>query len=298
MASRLSNSQSNHEYFDRIAHRYDDHAALEQEVCSRLLERTEFQRHPPLRILDLGCGTGVGSKLLKRKFRKAQLVSLDVSWAMLSIARGRSSLMRPLKVVCGDIGALPFAPRSADMLFSNLASYWCPDTLALFSEFRRVLRPGGMLLFSTLGPASLVELRDAWAAGDENIRVSAFPDLLEVGDALMAAGFSEPVMDMEKITLQYPSLDAMMEELEATGTSRLVRGWELWRQKKAELQAAFAACVAEGKYPLSFEIIYGTAFGPGEGQPRKTPEGDVATFSVDTLLKSRSGKKHKDAGNG
>jgi len=287
------NIQSSREFFDRIADRYDDHAALEREVCLRLLERTEFLRRSPLQILDLGCGTGLGSEQLKRKFRKAQLVGLDISRAMLSNARRRSSLMRPLKVVCGDIGALPFSHGTADMVFSNLASYWCTDLLAMFSEIRRVLRPGGMLLFTTLGPASFAGLRDAWTAADENMQVQVFPDLLEVGDALMAAGFREPVMDMEIITLQYPSLGAMIEELEATGTSLLFQGWERRDSLKAKLDAAFATGMIEGKFPLNFEIIYGTAFGPEEGQPRKTADGDVVTFSVDALLKSRSGKNRK-----
>ena len=284
----MSNHQFIRNRFEQIAGRYEQHAALEQEVCTRLLERTVFNLSSPLQILDLGCGTGTGSVQLKRTFRKAQVVGMDTSLAMLSQVRRKSSMLRPLKAVYGDIGALPFAARSADMVFSNLASYWCPEPMAMFAEFRRVMRPDGMLLFSTFGPATMNELGEAWAGVDEEVELPVFPDLLEIGNALVAAGFREPVMDRETITLSYPQLDALLEELEATGTSLLVRGWERWKTAMVELKQAYAPMLRDGKYPLSFEIIYGTAFGPRDGQPMKTPDGDVATFSVESLRRSRS----------
>jgi len=286
----LSKHQQIRETFERIAGRYEHHAALEQEVCSRLLERTAFKRRPPLRILDLGCGTGSGSARLKRTFPKARVIGMDTSRAMLSQLRHRSSMLRPLRAVCGDLGALPFAAHSADLVFSNLAGYWCPEPMAMFSEFRRVTRPDGMLLFSTLGPETMSELREVWAGVDEAVEVPVFPDLLEVGNALVAAGFREPVMDREMITLSYPGMDALFGELEATGTSLLVRGWDRWKPGREALQEAYAPLLVNEKYPLSFEIIYGTAFGPQEGQPMKTPGGDVATFSVESLRRSRRGK--------
>lgn len=286
----MSNHQFIRDRFEQIAGRYEQHAALEQEVCTRLLERTVFNLSSPLQILDLGCGTGTGSAQLKRTFRKAQVVGMDTSLAMLSQVRRKSSMLRPLKAVCGDIGALPFAARSADMVFSNLASYWCPEPMAMFAEFRRVMRPDGMLLFSTFGPATMDELGEAWSGVDEEVELPVFPDLLEIGNALVAAGFREPVMDREMITLNYPQLDALFDELEATGTSLLVHGWERWKTARMELKQAYAPMLRDGKYPLSFEVVYGTAFGPRDGQPMKTPGGDVATFSVDSLRRSRPGK--------
>ena len=286
----MSNHQFIRDRFEQIAGRYEQHAALEQEVCTRLLERTVFNLSSPLQILDLGCGTGTGSAQLKRTFRKAQVVGMDTSLAMLSQVRRKSSMLRPLKAVCGDIGALPFAARSADMVFSNLASYWCPEPMAMFAEFRRVMRPDGMLLFSTFGPATMDELGEAWSGVDEEVELPVFPDLLEIGNALVAAGFREPVMDREMITLNYPQLDALFDELEATGTSLLVHGWGRWKTARMELKQAYAPMLRDGKYPLSFEVVYGTAFGPRDGQPMKTPGGDVATFSVDSLRRSRPGK--------
>lgn len=283
----MSNLQTIRLAFERIAERYDHHAALEQEVCSRLLERTAFNRRAPAQVLDLGCGTGAGSAKLKQIFRKAQVTGLDTSMGMLSRLRRRSGMLKPIRGVCGDIGSLPFATRSADMLFSNLATYWCPDPMAMFSEFRRVLRPDGMLLFSTLGPETLRELKAVWTGVDEQVELPEFPDLMEIGNALMAAGFREPVMDMEVITLSYPDLPSMLEELEATGNALLVRGWDRRLGAESALEQAYSAFGPDGKYPLSFEIIYGVAFGPQDGQPVKTPSGDVATFSVDALRSSR-----------
>jgi len=206
---------------------------------------------------------------------------------MLSRLRQRSGLLRPLRGVCADIGLLPFATQSVDMLVANLATYWCPQPMAMFSGFRRVLRPEGMLLFSTFGPGTLKELRAAWRIDDPEVELPDFPDLVDVGDALVAAGFREPVMDMEMITLSYPELGAMLRELEATGTSLLIRGWDRRHDVRDQLEKAYVPYLQAGKYPLSFEIIYGVAFGPQEGQPMKTAAGDVATFSVDALRKSR-----------
>ena len=275
------------ERFDSLAERYDQHAALEQEVCLRLLERCEFSRLQPTRVLDLGCGTGAAAAALKRRYRKAQVIGVDASPAMLAGLRRRSSLLRPLLGVCADVAALPFPPGSADLLFANLVNFWSPQPAALFDEYRRVLRPDGMLLFTTLGPGTFWQLREAWASVDRKVTLPTFADILEVGDALMAAGFREPVMDTDIITLQYPRFGAMAEELEATAISLLIPGWERWREQLSQLEAAYAPLLTGGRYPLSYEIVYGTAFGPQEGQPRRTSDGDVVTFSVDSLLKSR-----------
>ena len=275
------------ETFNRVADCYDRHAALEQEVCRRLLERCAFQRLAPRSILDLGCGTGEGSQALKQKFRQARVVGLDFAPRMLARLRRRSSLLRPLRAVCGDINRLPFARSSMDLLFSSMVVHWSRDLASVFDECRRVLRPDGMLLFATLGPGSLGELGEACAQAGIAASVEPLPDLLQIGDALMAAGFREPVMDMERITLQYPAPAALLQELECTGSSQLIRGWSECRAQQTKLEATLVAPRSEGRAPVTFEVLYGTAFGPPEGQPRRTAGGEVATFSVDSLLKSR-----------
>lgn len=272
--------------FDRIAGIYDRHAALEQEVAARLLDRLEFHRLTPQRIVDLGCGTGQASLALKNRFRKAEVIGLDASHAMLLQLRRRSRVFRRLRPVCADISALPLADQSSELLFSNLVMQWCPDPALPLAEFRRILTPGGMLLFSSFGLGSLRELQAAWAEVDGTAPSMEFVDILQVGDALMAAGFQEPVMDAERITVNYPDMDSLVRELEATGTSGFLQGRSSLACTKDSLEKAYEPFRVDGKYPLTYEIIYGTAFGPSEGQPRKTPQGDVVTFSVDFLRKS------------
>lgn len=273
--------------FDRIAEAYDRHAALEQEVGRRLLSRTIFNQLEPRHILDMGCGTGDCSTALKNSFRKANVTGMDFSAAMLAQSRGKPKLLRPVRFVCGDMSRLPLADQSVDMVFSNLANYWSADPPGLYAEVRRVLRKNGMFLFSTLGPGSFSQLRETWASVDSSVDVPWFADILEVGDALAAAGFAEPAMDAERITLEYSSVESMMEELDSTGTGLLVKGGDAWRSRRQELAEAWMPLMSGDKYPLTFEIFYGAAFGPPEGQPRKTADGDVATISVSSLLKSR-----------
>ena len=251
--------------YNRVANLYDEHAALEQEVATRLLERLEFHRLRPQRIVDLGCGTGRATAQLKKKFTKAELIGLDSSQAMLLQLQRRSGLLRRLRPVCADMSVLPLADQSSELLFSNLALQWCADPVSLFAEFRRVLTPAGMLLFSSFGPDSLSELREAWAAADGTAQMMEFADMLQVGDALMAAGFQEPVMDAERITVSYPDIDSLVRELEATGTSGFLRGRTSLAEAKDYLEKAYEPFRVEGRYPVTYEIIYGTAFGPTEG---------------------------------
>ncbi len=266
--------------YDRIADRYERYAALEQEVCNRLLDRITFARREPEVVVDLGCGTDTGAAALKKAFRKAQVVGLDLSAGMLAQARRKSRLTRPIRLVNAGMDALPLAGRSADLVFSNLAVPWLDGIERLLGEVRRVLKPGGMFLFSMYGAGSLEQLRGHLALEP------LFPDLLQVGDALTAAGFMEPVIDVDLITLHYPSLEALADELEGTGTALLVENWARLRDEADELAAGWPTMEDGKRYPLGFEIVYGVAFGPADGQPIRTPQGETATFPVDSLLKS------------
>ena len=285
----MSLNQRIREAFDAAAPRYDRHAALEREVASRLLDRVAFRRDEPRLVLDLGCGTGGGAEALKKSFRKAQVVALDFAPGMVRAARGRSRLTRPLHAVNADMAGLPFSRHSVDLAFCNLALPWLADPVRFFGEALRVLRPGGMLLFSAFGPDSLEQLDAAASAAGCAVEASGFPDLLELGDALTATGFREPVMDVDRITLDYPDVAAMFDELEATGTALLVDGWPELKAEPEALAAHWPGRTRDGRVPLGFEIVYGAAFGPPEGQPRRTDKGEEATFSVDSLLKSRRG---------
>ena len=279
------------EVFDRAAGHYQSAAALELEVGSRLLERVTHQRLAPERIIDLGSATGHCAALLKKQFRKAEVIGVDSSSGMSRQLRKTSSFLRPLRSVCADLSSLPFSEGSADLVFSNLAMQWNEDFKQLTAELRRVIRPDGFLLFSTLGPDSMRELRDAATSVMHPIASRRFADMHNIGDALLSAGFTEPVVDSEVITIQYESFDVLLDELKATGAGTHFSGWGDLARKKSELQAVYEKYKIENRYPVTWEIVYGAAFGPQQGQPIKTDDGDLAAFSVDFLRASGKTKR-------
>lgn len=270
--------------FNRAASTYDQHAVLQREIESRLLERIEFQRLQPGSILDLGCGTGSASRLLAARFHQANVVALD--WAPAMLAQADAS---GVNRVCADMHALPLAARSVDLIFSNLALQWSYDLPAVLQEFRRVMRADAMLVFSCYGPDTLYELKQAWRAVDDLPHVNDFPDMHDIGDELMATGFREPVMDTERLKLEYGDVLSLMRELKGLGehnvASQRLRGLTGKGSLQGMLQA-YEQFRRENRYPASYEIIYGTAFAPAEGQPVKTADGDVATFSIEALRSS------------
>jgi len=277
--------------FEQLAPRYDQHAALEREVADRLLERTSFQRREPARIIDLGCGTGYCAAALKRQYRKAEVVGVDFALPMCRLTATKSTFMRPLRVVCANVTSLPLASRSADLLVANLSLQWTADPARLFNGLRRVLRPGGLLLFSLPGIDSLRQLKQASQAAGMPNAIRAFPDIQDTGDALLAAGFRDPVMDAENITLTYPSQAALMNELEAVGAGNYCRNFSELQENSASLAAHYPIDPNTGNWPLSWEISYGAAFGPEEGQPVRSGGVETATFSVAALRGSRRAKQ-------
>jgi malonyl-CoA O-methyltransferase len=282
--------------FDRAASSYDQHAVLQHEIESRLLERIEFKRFEPGVVLDLGCGTGSASHSLARQFKQAMVIALDWSTAMLAeTGAGERAGPGSTGLVCrinADMHALPLATRSVDLVFSNLVLPWSYDLPAIFREFRRIMNPDAMLIFSYFGPDTLYELKQAWRVVDDFPHVNDYPDMHDIGDELLAAGFREPVMDAERLTLQYQDVMSLMRELKGMGAHNVAcqrfRGLTGKARLKGMLEAYEKFC-RNDRYPASYEVLYGIAFAPAEGQPVKTPDGDMVTFSVEALL---AGSKH------
>ena len=274
--------------FGRAARTYSQHAALQREVEDRLLERLEYYSGQPARVLDIGCGPGRGSEALRKRFASAQVIALDVALPMLRmIKRG---WLHPLARICADARALPLADASIDVLFSNLCIQWIDDLPTLFGEFRRVLKPGGYLALSTFGMDTLHELRSAWTAADQAPHVSAFAHIAQVGDALMAAGFRDPVLDVEHFTLTYADAGELMRELKSLGATnadvRRQRGLT-GRTRYRRAIEAYEQFRRDGVLPATYEVISAHAFGPEPGAPRRGREGEIATFPVERLRGSR-----------
>jgi malonyl-CoA O-methyltransferase len=290
MSLTLLDKDAIRQSFDRAASSYDHHAVLQREIESRLLERIEFRRHEPEVILDLGCGTGSASRTLAGQFPQANVIALDWAPAMLTKAgemteSGQLS-MAGLNPVCADMHSLPLAARSVDLVFSNLALQWSYDIPAVFREFRRIMNADAMLVFTCFGPDTLHELKQSWRAVDDLPHVNDYPDMHDIGDELLAAGFREPVMDAERLTLEYPDVMSLMRELKGIGAHNVASARLNGLTGKSRLQnmlQAYEQFRRGDRYPASYEIIYGTAFAPRDGQPVKTSEGDVATFSIEAL---------------
>jgi len=269
--------------FEASADRYDAVAVLQREVGSRLLERLEVLKMVPSTILDLGSGTGQCTHALSQRYPQARIVALDLAESMLHHARRRFGLWQRLRrkpgFVSGDAENLPFADNSFDMLFSNLTLQWCADLEQTFREFRRVLKPGGVLFYTTLGPDTLQELRASWAAVDERIHVNTFLDLHDVGDAMLHAGLAEPVMDMEHITLTYRDSMTLMRDLKALGAHNINPGRQsglTGRQKLKEVTTAYEQFRnREGLLPASYEVIYGHAWRAERDAPAPSVDGEV-----------------------
>ena len=188
--------------FDRAATRYDAVAVLQREVGDRILERLDYIKASPQRVLDVGSGTGYCTRHLLGRYPKSRIEAFDISHLMLQYARQQNSIWQRLRkrvgYTNGDAEQLPYADASMDLVFSNLTLQWCPDLDAVFSEFRRVLRPGGLLMFTSFGPDTLKELRTAWAEADEYIHVNQFIDMHDIGDALLRNGMVDPVMEWHR----------------------------------------------------------------------------------------------------
>jgi len=257
--------------FERAAETYDGAAVLQREIGSRMLSRLDYVRLQPSLVLDAGCGTGHATQDLQQRYPAATICALDLAFSMVSRACARSG--RGLRGVCGDIESLPLRPAAVDLLWSNLALQWVNDPLRAFGEFRRVIKPGGLLMFTTFGPDTLKELRAAYQGTDQHTHVNRFVDLHDLGDMLVQAGFADPVMDMEQLTLTYQDVRALMRDLKAIGAHNVTAGRPPGMSARATLAAVernYEAWRQEGRLPATFEVIYGHAWAP---LPRKTADG-------------------------
>lgn len=271
--------------FERAATSYDGCAVLQREVCERMLSRLTYIKHNPALILDAGSGTGFGTRQLQAYYPQANLIPLDIALPMHIQARAHQSESGALPEwlrwlpfskhsrnfsVCGDIEQIPFRDACVDMIWSNLAIQWCNDLKETFSQAYRILNAGGLLMFSTFGPDTLKELRQAFKAADRYNHVNRFVDMHDIGDLLVHCGFSLPVMDMEYVTLTYEDVKSIMHDLKAIGAHNVTHGRPRGLMGKGIWQrvaAHYETLRQRGKLPATYEIIYGHAWKPDSRQP-------------------------------
>jgi malonyl-CoA O-methyltransferase len=274
--------------FGRAAPTYTQAAALQREVEALLLETLQYlDDRVPSRVLDLGCGPGSAAAALKAKWgRKSDVVAMDLALPMLREARAKSRFWRPLHAVQADAQALPFADAAFDLVFSSLCLQWVADLPRALGELRRVMREGGLLVFSTFGPDTLVELREAYALAGIDPPLSPFAAIQQVGDALVAQGFRNPVIERDAFTLTYPDTTAMMRELQAIGATdaraHRPRGLS-GKSRHRAVAAAYEPLRRDGVLPSTWEVVTAMAWAPPPGAARREGGADIATFPVEKL---------------
>ncbi len=263
--------------FEAAAERYDEAAFLQHEVARRLDDHLDGMKIDPGLILDAGCGTGFGLALLKARFPKARLLGLDLAHAMaLRAARRHAraagwrtwlSRLAPhasrLTTLCADMERLPLARDSLDLVWSSLALQWVGEPDTAFREVHRVLKPEGLFLFATFGPDTLMELRAASADLDGHQHVNRFIDMHDLGDALVHAGFGNPVMEMERITLTYAALPGLLRDLKAIGAHTVLENRRAGLMGKTEwkrLTENYERFRQDGRLPATYEVVYGHAW--------------------------------------
>ncbi len=254
--------------FNKSSKSYDSASVLQQEVAKRLVERLDYIKHQPKYALDMGSGTGIISKDLLARYPKAYVIALDLAINMAQKSQKVGGWFRKPKVICADAELLPLKSECIDLVVSNLMLNWCNDLTKTLLGFHGVLAPNGLLLFSTFGPDTLKELQQSWQAVDNNPHINNFIDMHDIGDALLQAGFINPVTDMEMMTVTYSNVSQIMQDLKKMGLTnvQMERSKGLMGKKKFNkfLQAYDQFKTPDGLFPATWEVIYGHAW-VGEG---------------------------------
>ena len=279
--------------FGRAAEGYDAASHLQREIESRLLESLDYYalRHgdaTPGVILDVACGPARAARALRARWPKSRVIALDAALPMLHAAHGntRGRLLREREIprLNADLRALPLADGSVDLLFCNLALQWIEDLPAAFAEFRRVLKSGGMLLVSTFGSDTLADLREAFAAADDFPHVSPFTAIAPFGDALVAAGFRDPVIDRDILIEFKPTFADILRSLRAMGATNALTARRHALSGRARFSAAEAAHPHDNRgFPMRWEAIYAQAWAPEPGTPMRDGLGEIAQIPLSRI---------------
>lgn len=255
--------------FNAHADEYECEAQVQLEIGQRLFERLDYLKITPQRILDIGCGPGTFLRQLQQRYPNAHIVALDIAHNMLSIAKAKQTDSQQWTVLNADMHQMPFAAEQFDLIFSNQVLHWSHSLPMMLQEWQRILRPGGCLLFSTLGPDTFQELKQAFQQVDTYEHVNTFHDMHHVGDCLLGQEFSDPVVDMEMLLAHFSSLSKLLQSLKAQGVKNIhekrktgLTGKESWRKFE---QYMLLTKTATHKYPLTYEVVYGHAWKPEQG---------------------------------
>ena len=261
--------------FDRAADSFDSTDFVHEVTRDGVILRLEPLLLEPTTILDLGSATGATGRQLRKRFKRAHIVSLDLSQAMLQRGRQQKSWFSRSSFVQADAHQLPFADASFDIVVANQLLPWAPEPLPVFEEVARVLKNGGVFAFATLGPDSFREIGRAWAGVDNDAHVNRFADMHDIGDGLVQAGLRDPVLDVDRLEVSYDNAGKLFADLTRAGARNAIAGRSrglAGRGKFAAMTAALAD--SRGKITLDLELVYGHCWGAG-------PKNDPGNYRVD-----------------
>ena len=266
------------ESFERAAATYDDVAALQRTVGTRLLARLRPRTLCAPVVVDVGAGTGACLSPLAQRYKRSTVVALDLAEGMLRHARAKSKQGSPGgHFVCGDAERLPLVTSGVDVVFSNLAVQWCDYLESACREFARVLAPGGWLAFSTLGPGTLQELRASWSRVDGHSHVNAFVSCEQTAETLIRTGFSDVEVNTESLVWTYQDVFALMRDLKSLGAHNVTHGRSrglTGKRRIAAVRDAYEQYRDHGLLPASYEIIYAQARCSDQAQRWRAPTGE------------------------
>jgi|APSaa5957512622_1039677.scaffolds.fasta_scaffold09835_4 malonyl-CoA O-methyltransferase len=297
------------DHFERAAPNYDQFALLQREVAERMFASFAYTNISPEKILDIGAGTGYCTRWLQDAFKESMVVGLDLSHNMLCEAKKKEqeltqqpshniglvdkvsklfskSISENTSLLCADTEQLPLANDSMDLIFSNFTLQWCSDLPNIFKDFMRVMRPGSLLTFSTLGTDTLKELRQSWQEVDSNPHVNDFLDMHDIGDMLLNAGFSEPVTSVDRFEISYPSVMDLMRDLKGLGATNAapnrLRGL-MGKSSIYKLEQAYRGIAErDGKIVATWEVVYGHAWAPQAAELRPNLMGIPIGYTTTT----------------
>jgi malonyl-CoA O-methyltransferase len=251
MISRASIARA----FGRAASQYDQHADLQRKVGDELLSIIATEHVAP-DMIDLGCGTGYCSHMLRSRFPASQLLALDMALPMLQATRQQR--LDSCALLCADVQAIPLHENLFDLVVSNLTIQWCAHYEMLFAELFRIARPGAQLLLSTFGPETLREVKAAWARIDTYVHVNEFVPLSAMIQHAQAAGFSCSFRT-EVIQRWYRSMQEVGRELKGLGAYNMNRDQAKGftsRKALAMAERVFAETATDAGIAVTFEIFY------------------------------------------
>jgi len=243
--------------FSRAATSYEEHSHIQRAAADNLLSRLEYFKLKPKNILDLGSGAGYLTNKLKTHYPAAVVTGVDIAPNMCKLAAQK---YENITFLCRDIYDMSFGPESVDLLVSNFTLQWCTDLPEIFARLLKIARPDAVFIFSTIGIGSLTELEQSWGKAGQSQRVMDFYDMHDIGDMLLNAGWSQPVMDVERFVNYYPDIGNIFSEFKSLGVTNKHKNRPRGLTGKglfANFKSNYEALRTDKGLPLSWEVVYG-----------------------------------------